>query len=204
MMVEYGSAEEHGGGDDMVLCKVYKSSRGGGLGSSDVSSRCAWAPARKWKAADAVEHPEAPATRARQRQLFETNEEDDDVMSFAQMLEDELELVSYFETENLPGGGEPAAPEYQDGNQQNAAMPQQDPEAAAADDVMEISLDEFLGSSATRTVPPCAARTESAADDDDTCGLACPSMDDAYVELILSEPLVQFDLVFIKEFISDM
>jgi hypothetical protein len=29
-------------------------------------------------------------------------------------------------------------------------------------------------------------------------------MDDAYVELILSEPLVQFDLVFIKEFISDM
>uniref|UniRef100_K4AM11 NAC domain-containing protein n=1 Tax=Setaria italica TaxID=4555 RepID=K4AM11_SETIT len=209
MMVEYGIAEEHGGGD-MLLCKVYKSSRGG-PGSSDVSSRCALAssPARKRKA-DAVEHPEDP-TRARQRQLYETNEEDDDAMSFAQMLEDELELLSYFKTENLPGGGEPAAPEYQD--QPND------------DDVMEISLDEFLGSSAARAVPPRAARTESAAaascaqapspersstpsaftDDDDMCGLAlaCPPMDDEYVELILSKPLVQFDPALIEEFIND-
>nr|TKV90386.1 hypothetical protein SEVIR_9G025100v2 [Setaria viridis] len=209
MMVEYGIAEEHGGGD-MLLCKVYKSSRGG-PGSSDVSSRCALAssPARKRKA-DAVEHPEDP-TRARQRQLYETNEEDDDAMSFAQMLEDELELLSYFKTENLPGGGEPAAPEYQD--QPND------------DDVMEISLDEFLGSSAARAVPPRAAQTESAAaascaqapspersstpsaftDDDDMCGLAlaCPPMDDEYVELILSKPLVQFDPALIEEFIND-
>jgi hypothetical protein len=29
-------------------------------------------------------------------------------------------------------------------------------------------------------------------------------MDDAYVELIFSEPLVQFDPAFIEEFLSDM
>jgi hypothetical protein len=137
-------------------------------------------------------------------------------MSFAQILESEL--LSYFETENTQGG-EPAAPQSQD--KPNGA-------AADDDDVMEISLDEFLGSSAAHAVPPRTAQLESAAaefsgpeklmlasspkrssthstltDDDDMCGLACPPMDDAYVELIFSEPLVQFDPAFIKEFISD-
>jgi hypothetical protein len=136
-------------------------------------------------------------------------------MSFAQILENEL--LSYFETENTQGG-EPAALQSQD--KPNGA-------AAADDDVMEISLDEFLCSSAAHAVPPRTTQLQSAAaefspeklmlasspnrssthntltDNDDMCGLACPPMDDAYVELIFSEPLVQFDPAFIKEFISD-
>ncbi|KAK8460600.1 hypothetical protein SEVIR_2G356901v4 [Setaria viridis] len=157
----------------------------------------------------------------------------DAAMSFSQILEDELLLQSYFES--LFAGVEPAAPEYQD-------QPNDDD-----DDVIEISLDEFLGSSASRAVPPRAAHPECATscvqtpsrkdrstdgeeiefsaekltvasspergstpsalpddDDDDMCGLACPLMDDVYVELILSEPLVQFDPAFIEEFISDL
>jgi hypothetical protein len=132
-------------------------------------------------------------------------------MSFAQILESEL--LSYFETTENSPGGEPAAPENQ--SKPNGAMPRQDP-ASDDDDVMEISLDEFLGSSAAHAVPPRAApdklmvasspersSTPSALTDDEMCGLACPPMDDAYVELIFSEPLVQFDPAFIKEFISD-
>ncbi|OEL33895.1 hypothetical protein BAE44_0005087 [Dichanthelium oligosanthes] len=199
IMVEYGITEEHGGGD-MVLCKVYKSGAG-----SDVPSRCTSASSDRKRKADAVQHPddEAPTrARRRQQQLQQQTNEDDDAMLFAQIVESELELICDHETDNLPEG-EPAAPE--EAAVTRVQSSQQDP-AEDDDDVMEISLDEFLGPSApverSRTASPLPDEDE---EEEDMCGLACPPIDEGYLELILSEesdPLVEFDPAFIEEFIS--
>nr|CAB3492568.1 unnamed protein product [Digitaria exilis] len=200
MMVEYGVSDEHGGGE-VVLCKVYKSpANGAGSSHAPSTSRSASAsPAGKRKA-DAVERPDEALTTISQRRRKEMDV--DDAMSFAQTLESEL--MCYFGIDkDSPGGQDQPT---------NAAVPPcpARPEEGAAnddDDVMEISVEEFLCSSAPSGQPEKADVMESSAgklvvasspelidyySDDEV--LACPPMDDEYVERITSEPF---------EFLSD-
>nr|CAB3497550.1 unnamed protein product [Digitaria exilis] len=200
MMVEYGVSDEYGGGE-LVLCKVYKSPANG-AGSSDApsTSRSASASLAGKRKADAVERPDEAPTTSSQRRRKEMDVDDDDAMSFAQTLESEL--MCYFGIDkDSPGGQDQPA---------NAAVPPcpARPEGAAAndddDDVMEISVEEFLCSSAPSSQPEKAdvsadklvvASSPELIDyysDDEV--LACPPMDDEYVERITSEPF---------EFLSD-
>jgi len=147
-------------------------------------------------------------------------------MLFAQTLESEL--LRYFETENLTGSDdddnvmEISLEEYL-GSSGAAAVPPRtaaQPETGGAascvqtslsqhgqstdgDDAIEFSPEKSVGASSPERSSTPSALTDDE-DDDYMCGLACPPMDDAYVELIFSEPLVQFDPAFVEEFLSDM